>query len=221
MRHRWSVAALAFVAVAAAAAAQTSPEGFLQRPPTAASEAEKRILDVLANMEREGRRYQSVPAQDGRLLRVLAETSNAKHVVEIGTSQGYSSLWFALALRSTGGRLTTYEIDPRRAAVARQNFRRAGVEKLITLVEGDAHEEVKKLKGPLDIVFLDADKEGYLDYLQKLLPLLRPGGLILAHNMNPAQADPRFVEAITTNPNLETVLVNGHATGIGVTLKKR
>jgi predicted O-methyltransferase YrrM len=163
----------------------------------------------------------NVPLEDGRLLRLFAEASNARHVVEIGTSNGYSAIWFCLALRSTGGKLTTYEIDPGRAALARENFKKAQVGQIVTLIEGDAHEEIKKLRGPIDIVFLDADKSGYLDYLNKLLPLVRPGGLIIAHNMNPRQADPKYVKAITSDPDLETVFLHRHAAGLGVTLKKK
>ena len=77
------------------------------------------------------------------------------------------------------------------------------------------------LKEEIDILFIDADKEGYIDYLNKLLPLIRPGGLIVAHNMNTQQADPRYVEAITTNPDLETLFLHMDVTGVGVTLKKR
>ena len=126
-----------------------------------------------------------------------------------------------LALRSTGGRLTTFEIDPQRAALARKNFKRAGVDHLVTVVEGDAHREVLKLKGPIDLVFIDADKPGYIDYLNKLLPLVRPGGLILGHNMNSPAPDPAYVKAITTNPDLETLFLLMEGSGIGVTLKKR
>jgi caffeoyl-CoA O-methyltransferase len=89
----------------------------------------------------------------------------AKRVVEIGTSTGYSGLWFALALRSTGGKLITHEIDSGRASMAREHFREASVDDLITVIEGDAHERVKQHKDPIDILFLDADKEGYIDYL--------------------------------------------------------
>ncbi len=89
-----------------------------------------------------------------------------------------------MALRATGGHLTTHEIDPDRVRRARRNFERAGVSNLVTIVEGDAHETVKHLRGPIDVVFLDADKVGYLGYLHKLLPLVRKGGLILAHNVN-------------------------------------
>jgi predicted O-methyltransferase YrrM len=187
------------------------------------NDEEGRILAVLEDMaENQGRGMYNVSPEDGRLLRLLAETTDAKHVVEIGTSNGYSGIWFCLALRATGGRLTTYEIDAGRAALARENFRRAGVDPLVTLVEGDAHEEVTRLQGPIDILFLDADKDGYIDYLDKLLPLLRPGGLVLAHNMSPTMADPRYVEAITANPDLETIFLNkSFFGGVGVTLKKR
>jgi len=93
--------------------------------------------------------------------------------------------------------------------------------KHVTMVLGDAHVEVAKLKEPIDLLFIDADKEGYLDYLQQLSPLVRPGGLIAAHNMASPPPDPRYVEAVTMNPAFETVFLNMHDAGIGVTLKKR
>jgi len=193
------------------------------RPLIPSSEQEKRILEVLDAMYRgplSG--IVSVPPEDGRLLRLLTEATGARHVVEIGTSNGCASIWFCLALRTTGGRLTTFEIDPDRAALAREGFKLAGVDKLVTLIEGDAHEMVKKLKGPIDIVFIDADKGGYLDYLNKLLPLVRPGGLILAHNTTDVASRMQdYLDAVTTNPQLETIFLHEQASGIGVTLKKR
>lgn len=153
--------------------------------------------------------------------RILAESIGAKQVVELGTSTGYSGLWLLLALAKTGGRLTTFEIDRGRHQLARENFERAGVLKLVTPVLGNAHAEVTRLKESIDLLFLDADKEGYLDYLQKLGPLVRAGGLIVAHNMASPPPDPRYVEAVTTNPAYETVFLNMHEAGVGVTLKKR
>jgi caffeoyl-CoA O-methyltransferase len=191
-------------------------------PPLGKSTTEKQILAVLDDLDRNQRlRNLTVPAEDARLLRLLTESINAKHVVELGTANGYSGIWFALALQATGGKLITFEIDPQRVKQARENFKRAGVDHLITLVEGDAHEGVTKLTEPIDLVFIDADKDGYLDYLNKLLPLVRPGGLVVAHNMRVPPPDPKYVNAITTNPDLETVLLNMHSAGIAVTLKKR
>ncbi len=198
-----------------------SPEvATIESPSLGKSKAEQRVLDVLKDMEGQRRGHMNVPTEDGRLLRLLAATSGARHVVEIGTSNGYSSLWFCLALRDTGGRLTTLEIDEGRAAEARGNFKRAGVEDLITLVMGDAHETVKDLKGPIDIVFIDADKPGYPDYLEKVLPKVRPGGLIIGHNMRSPAPSPEYIKAVTSNPELETLFLNMHAAGIGVSLKK-
>ena len=211
------LAAAATLTMAAAACAQT-----LEGPRMPKSDAERRILAVLDDLDRNQRRgNMNVPVEDGRLLRLLVESINAKHVVEIGTSNGYSGIWLCLALRATGGKLTTYEIDRRRAALARDNFKRAGVDHLVTLVEGDAHVEVTRLAEPIDLLFIDADKEGYLDYLNKLLPLVRPGGLIAAHNMKSPPPDPRYVKAITASPDLETVFLNMDAAGVAVTLKKR
>lgn len=188
----------------------------IMQPPLPANEQEKMILDVLEDMNPDrARGMMNVPEEDGRILRLLTESTNAKHVVEIGTSNGYSGLWFCLALRTTGGKLTTHEIDSGRAQLARENFKRAGVDNMITLVEGNAHDTVTRIKEPIDILFIDADKPGYPDYLNKLLPLVRPGGLILSHNIDSTGSD--YVRAITTDSDLETV----QAQGVTVTLKKR
>lgn len=188
--------------------------------PLAKTEGEKRILSVLDEMRKAGRTYLSVPVSDGRMLRLLTEALDAKTVVEIGTSTGYSGLWLCLALQTTGGKLITFEIDSGRAATARNHFEQAGVNQLVTVIEGDAHEKVTSLKGPIDVVFIDADKEGYVDYLNKLLPLVRPGGLILAHNVGMTAVAEGYVKEVTANPDLETIFYRDGA-GLGVTLKKR
>jgi len=194
----------------------TAPESE-QRPPVARTDAERRILDTISQVTRAGELYANVPAADGRLLRILAESVGAKHVVEIGTSTGISGMWFAMALQKTGGRLTTFELDAGRAATARKHFEQAGVERLVTVVEGDAHRNIAKLKDPIDIVFIDAEKEGYVDYLNQLLPLLRPGGLILAHNIDMV---PDYLREVTGKAELDTVRYM-QGGGLGVTIKKR
>jgi len=196
------------------------PAPAFDNPPLAKDDFEKRVLEVLHEI-REKTPFRNVSPNDGRLLRLLAETTNAQRVVEIGTSTGYSGIWFALALRRTGGKLYTHEIDPDRARMARAYFKKAGVADIVTVIEGDAHETVKRHTGPIDILFLDADKEGYIDYLDKLLPLIRPGGLIVAHNMVYPRPDPRYIEAITKNPNLDTSFLLMEGAGVAVTLKKR
>jgi predicted O-methyltransferase YrrM len=206
-----------------AATAWGQRRGFQESPSVAevaalaSSDTEKKILSTLDAAQKAGEIYMNVSVSDGRILRVLAEGSGAKNVVEIGTSTGLSGLWLSLALQRTGGRLTTFEVDSGRAATARANFKKAGVDALVTIVEGDAHRTISRLKEPIDVLFIDADKPGYIDYLRKLQPLVRPGGLILAHNVYMA---PDYLQAVTTSPQLETVLA-GDGQALAITLKKR
>lgn len=195
-------------------------EWSLWSPPLAKSKDEARILNVLEDMSQSGTTDAGVPIEDGRALRLLAESINAKNVVEIGTSTGYSGLWLCLALHSTGGRLTTFEIDPGRAAIARKQFVTAGVDNIATVIEGNAHQKISSLQDPIDLVFLDADKEGYVDYLEKLLPLVRPGGLILAHNARMAAFFSEYIKEISKNQELETIYYEA-GRGLAITMKKR
>ncbi len=183
--------------------------------PVARTDSERQVLAVLKDMQENDKTFFSVDEETGRTLRVLTEATSAKQIVEIGTSTGYSGLWFCLALDKSGGHLTTFEIDHGRAEMARNNFKRAGVDRLVTIIEGDAHKRVAELTRPIDIVLLDADKGGYPDYLEKLLPQVRPGGLIIADNLNNA---PAYSEAINMNPALETVYLGRR---VSITLKKR
>jgi predicted O-methyltransferase YrrM len=195
-------------------------QGTFQNEARAKDDGERKLLDGLSEIQNKQGRRMNVPAADGRLLRLLAESIGAKTIVEFGTSNGVSAIWMSLALRKTDGKLITHEIDPDTAALARKNFAAVGVADIVTVVEGDGHAKATDLKGPIDLVFIDADKQGYLDYFQKTLPLVRPGGLICAHNMSPRMADPEFAKAITTNPDVETLFYMDGG-GMSVTLKKR
>jgi caffeoyl-CoA O-methyltransferase len=183
----------------------------------AGTNAEKKIVAVLDRMIKSHETYLSVLVEDRKALRLLTEAIGAKNVVEIGTATGYSGLWLCLALEKRNGHLTTFDIDHQRASMAQEHFKEAGVEKMVTIVEGDAHEQVAKLKGPIDLVFIDADKSGYVDYLNKLLPIVQQGGLILAHNVDMV---PGYVKAVTTSEDLETIFYM-EGGGLSVTLKKR
>lgn len=194
---------------------ETAPDR-LPHPPLAQTELEKRVLTTIDDAVQAGETYANVPALDGRMLRLLTESTNAKQVLEIGTSTGISGLWFSLALASTGGKLITLELDPHRAALARAHFKKAGVEGSVTLIEGDAHQNIAKVKAPVDIVFIDAEKSGYVDYLNRVLPMVRMGGLILAHNVDMV---PDYVKAVEANPGLDTVFYM-QGNGLAITLKK-
>ena len=137
----------------------------------------------------------------------MTEAVGAKRVVEIGTSSGYSTIWLAMGARANGGKVFTHEIDPEKVKIATANFKKAGVNDVITIIEGDAHETIKQHKEPIDVLFLDAEKKGYVDYLRQLLPLVRPGGLIFGHDMHGRMPDPAYMKAITTDPNLDTSFI--------------
>ena len=137
-----------------------SGEGEFDAPPVAKNDFEKKILATLEEMG-QGARFANVSPTDGRLLRMLTESINAKTVVEIGTSTGESGVWFAMALARPADISSRTRSTQGRAKIAQENFKKAGVDDLITIILGDAHETVKQHKDPIDVLFLDADKEGY------------------------------------------------------------
>ena len=124
---------------------------------------------------------QVAPVQ-GKMLAILARAVGAKRILEIGTLGGYSTIWLARAL-GPGGRVVTIEIDPRHAAVARQNLERAGVGDRVDVHVGPAIEVLRALAGPFDLVFIDADKESNAEYFDEALRLARPGTLIIVDNV--------------------------------------
>jgi predicted O-methyltransferase YrrM len=127
-----------------------------------------------------------VSASQGKFLQLLALAQAPRRILEIGTLGGYSTLWLARAL-APDGRLVTLEVEPRHAAVARENFARAGVAKQIDLHVGPALETLARFRtqsaAPFDFVFIDADKPNNLNYVQNALGLARPGTLIVVDNV--------------------------------------
>ena len=162
----------------------------------------------------------AVSEEDGRFLRVMIATSGATRAVEIGGANGYSAIWMGLALRQTGGRLTSIEYDPGRARVAAENIRKAGLADIVTVIPGDAFTEVPKLDGAFDFVFLDAWKRDYKRFFDLMLPRLKPRGLFLAHNVVNKQAEMRdFLEAIKNDPRLFTTIVRPSGEGMSVSVR--
>lgn len=125
------------------------------------------------------------PAQ-GKFLYLLAKSTAARHILEVGTLGGYSTIWLARALPADG-RLVTLEIDPHHAEVARRNLEEAGVGDRVEVRVGPALDSLAALAkeriGPFDFVFIDADKEHNADYVDAAIDLARPGALILVDNV--------------------------------------
>jgi predicted O-methyltransferase YrrM len=134
------------------------------------------------------------PAQ-GKLLHLLAKVQGARKILELGTLGGYSTIWLARAL-PPDGRLISLEVDPKRAELARANIARADLANVAEIKIGRAIDSLQQLEteggGPFDLIFIDADKPGYAEYLKSTLKLSRPGTLIIADNVirKGAVADP-------------------------------
>ncbi len=163
-----------------------------------------------------------ISAEVGRLLQVLLASVGARRVLEVGTLGGYSAIWMARALPADG-RLLSVEVDPERAGFAREFVTRAGLAGVIEVREGDAREVLKELaagsEAPFDAVFIDADKESYVDYLERALELVRPGGLIIADNAfrdgrvlheaadEATRGVQRYNERIASHPRLVSTII--------------
>jgi predicted O-methyltransferase YrrM len=164
-----------------------------------------------------------VTSLQGKFLEFLVRVSGAKRVLEIGTLGGYSTIWLARAMPQ-GGRIVTLELDPHHARVARGNLQNAGVLNLVDLRVGPALDSLSTLvtenAEPFDLIFIDADKQGYPDYLQASLRLSRPGTVIVADNVvregkviDPDSKDAnvqgvqRFTELLAAEPRLSATVL--------------
>jgi predicted O-methyltransferase YrrM len=176
----------------------------------------------------------NVSPNEGKLLYLIARIARAARILEIGTLGGYSTTWLARALPPEG-RLVTLELEPRHAEVARANLARAGVADRVDIRVGPAsaslHALVERHEPPFDLVFIDADKEGYVEYLDLSLRLVRPGSLILADNtLRRVFEDPSdpgvqgikaFNERIAADPGLDSLIlpiIRGHLDGLSLSI---
>jgi caffeoyl-CoA O-methyltransferase len=143
-----------------------------------AEDAAQRAANLLSS-----ERTRNVDRETGHWLALLVRATNARELLEIGSSNGVSTNWLAAAARQNGGRVTGTEILPERALEANSNLAAAGLDAVARVVAGDAREIVACLPGPFDLVFIDAEKDDYVDHLEAVIDRVRPGGLILADNV--------------------------------------
>ena len=154
------------------------------------------------------RRMLNVTRDTGRLLWILVRATRATRILEVGTSNAFSTIWLADAARATGGRVITLEVNPDKIALARANLARAGRADVVDIVEGPAAESLATLTGPFDLVFLDADRPSYLTYLELVVPRLRTGGMLVADNVTSHASElTDYVNRVKSHPQLFTVTV--------------
>ncbi len=144
-----------------------------------------RFEDIITEVDSECRRREVRMLGSEKAVRLAELIKEVKPglVVEVGTAIGYSGLWIANALRELGrGRLITFELEPQRAAEAEQNFKRAGLDHLITQHVGNARQEIRGVVGPVDLLFLDGGFENYYPCLMNVREQLSPTAMLVADN---------------------------------------
>ena len=184
---------------------------------------DSRIDGVIEELEEFGKanRRWNVPPDHGRFLWMMTELTGAKRVLEIGTSNGYSSLWIAKGLRKTGGKLITIEFDKDRANEAKANFKKAGCDDISVVHSGDAFKVIPKLKGQFDLIFLDAWKQDYKKFFDASFPMLKPGGVFLGHNAVAMAKDMKdYLETVQNHPQLITNVVQMGKDGFAVSYRR-
>lgn len=192
------------------------------RPAAAPGGVDPAIAALLSSIRAADKGQLAVSEEDGRFLRVLVGSTNAKSVLEIGSASGYSAIWIGMGLRQTGGKLTTIEYDPVRAREAAANIQRAGLSDIVRVVPGDAFKEIPKIPGNFDLVFLDAWKPDYKKFFDTVFPRVTPGGLFLAHNVINKKNDMLdFLAAIEKHPMAFNTTVSPGHEGISITYKRR
>ena len=152
-------------------------------------------------------RLRQIPPEVGRFIAILAAAAPPGRCIEIGTSAGYSTLWLALACRATGRKITTYEILPDKADLARQTFAATSVWDVVEFVHGDALDRLPELK-EIAFCFLDAEKEIYGRCYEELLPRMVPGGILVADNAinHRATLQPMLDRALN-DPRVDALIV--------------
>ena len=199
----------------------------------------EKIHRILSRLERQSNRERAgkakvasgmemlaITADTGTFFSILLKSIKARRVLEIGTSSGFSALWFADAMLENKGSITTIEGNPKKAEWARKNFAQAGVGGMVKVMEGQALDILRKLdpRKKFDFVFIDADKENLAEYFDLVLPMTRVGGIIAVDNMLYPKRYRRhmskYAKYVQSMPGVQSVTV---PIGMGeeVTLKLR
>ena len=145
----------------------------------------KSLKNLLNDLEAFGQMhdsYYNIPSDTGQFFNMLVRISKAKNILEVGTSNGYSTIWLGEAVKENNGKITTIDIAEHKVKMAAENFKRANLNKTIKIIKGDALKEIPKLKGNFDFLFLDAIKEDYIKYFKLACPKLTKNAVIVADN---------------------------------------
>lgn len=167
---------------------------------------DKVTADVLAELEKTQKDFWNVPRKTGVLMNSFIKMMNIQNALEIGTSNGYSGIWLAKALKQTGGKLTTIEFYEKRQSIAKENFKICGVDDVVRPIQGSACEVLASFdeNEKFDFVFIDACKREYVKYFEMIKPHLTPKALIVADNIiSHAEKVQDFIDAIDADDEFQ------------------
>lgn len=163
----------------------------------------ERVLDLSSE-----ERVKNIHPDSARLLNLLARISKSEHILEIGSRNGYSTIWLGLAARENQGSVTTIEKDEIRVKEAMENFKESGLEDIITLYHGNALDILPTLQEKWDFIFIDAEKSEHTNYFELILEKLLPGGVIITDNIVSHEDELKeYLETIRSHPKLESQLI--------------
>lgn len=165
---------------------------------------------VLAELEKTQKDFWNIPRKTGVLMNMFIKMMNAKSALEIGTSNGYSGLWLAKALKTTGGKLTTIEYYDKRQSIAIENFKTCGVFDIVRPLQGSACDIIKSFDDSekFDFVFIDANKREYVEYFNLIKPHLTDKAMIVADNITShAEKVQTFIDAVDADDEFQYEIV--------------
>lgn len=176
----------------------------------------RRLLDELREHGREndrtenerGRKMMNLDPDTARVVSLLLRSSRRQRLLEIGTSNGYSTIWLAWSMRQTGGRMTSVDRNPEKHRLAEKNLARAGLRELVELRSGDATQVVHELPGPFDAVFFDADRLSAPAQLAHLAPKLSADALLMADNaLSHPDEISGYLDAVAALPGFDALIL--------------
>lgn len=169
----------------------------------------KAYQQILEELEKTSKDFWNISRESANFLNMLIKISGAKNIVEVGTSNGYSGIWIAKALKEIGGHLTTIEYYEKRIVLAEENFKKCEIDDVITIKQGSACEVLKTIDFQIDLVFIDANKGEYIKYFELINPKLKKGGIIVADNIT-SHTDKvaPFVEKIKSDTNYQVEILD-------------
>ena len=171
---------------------------------------DSKTLEIIEKLEKTSEEFWNVSHQTGNFINMLIKLAGIRNVLEIGTSNGYSGLWIAEALKTTNGHLTTIEFWEKRQCLAKEYFEYCGLSDVVTFKTGQAYDIItNEINEKFDLVFIDANKQEYIKFFEAVHPLLKKGGVILADNIiSHAKKVQPFVDAVSSHNEYQTQILD-------------